>query len=122
MVKLNQANDGPSIADASRLFDRSLAEAFRMFVIEDAEVVALAKAALQEHERERLLRESQFPGPYIKYDWPLDLTAENLAFNFVRPVMFFIDEPIPEASVEIQRLSIVIVDRLLALKGHLVGG
>lgn len=106
-----------------RLVGLSLGEAFFKCVLRDAEVQSLAQEVI-EHENgySSVFRDGQYPGPYVEHSWALDITANELAFQFVRPVLFCLDDPLPEASVEIRRVCEVIVDRMQALRGLLSSG
>jgi hypothetical protein len=69
---------------ASYLNGLSLAEAFRKFVINDPEVVALAKRLLKAESRHSaVFHEGQVPGPFVSFHWPIDATASALEFRFV---------------------------------------
>lgn len=111
-------------ADApSRLSGCSLSAAFKKSVLEDLEVAELAKKILQrEPTHATIFRDGQFPGPFIDYKWPLDLTASNLAYQFVKPVLIILGEPLPKAPDDIKKVSEVIVDRLGALRAILIEG
>lgn len=106
-----------------RLAGCSLAQAFRKFVFEDPEVASLGKRIVSEERRhEKVFGEGQLPGWMIEFAWPLDLTPEDLAWNFVRPAMLFAGGSLPKASPTVQRVSSVISDRFLALRRKLVDG
>ncbi len=101
----------------------SLSEAFHKYVLNDPEVIRLAAVVMRlDHEYESIFSEGQFPGPYVEFTWPLDIAARDLAFQFVRPVAFFIDSPLPEPPDAVENVSVVIVDRLKALREVLISG
>jgi hypothetical protein len=104
----------------NRLVGLSLGEAFFKCVLRDAEVQSLAQEVI-EHENcySSVFRDGQYPGPYVEHSWDLDVTPSDLAFQFVRPVFFYLEDPLPEPSVEIRRVCEVIVDRMQALRGLL---
>jgi hypothetical protein len=88
----------------SRLFGLSLSEAFRKFVLDDPEISALGKLIVeQERGHGEVFSEGQYPGPFTVFAWPFDISASDLVFQFVRPVMFvFPGPPLPEGSKAIQ--------------------
>ncbi len=105
------------------LFDCSLRQAFKKFVLEDPEVTALAKLIVEKEGKHRsVFEEGQYPGPLIDFNWALDLTASNFAWGFVRPLLLFLDVPIPEASERIRNVAAIIVDRWQRLRGFLIAG
>ncbi len=74
----------------------SLAEAFQRFVLNHPDVVPLANAAMKlDRSYEGVFREGQYPGHYVKFSWPLDISAEDLAIDFVRPFIFSLDRLTP---------------------------
>lgn len=108
---------------ATRLAGLGLAQAFKNFVVRDPEVSCLGKSVVaQERRHEAVFREGEFPSWMTEFTWPLDVTAKELAFNFVRPVIFFTGQSLPKASPTVQQVSSVLVDRLYALRRHLVDG
>jgi hypothetical protein len=108
----------------SRFFGLSLSEAFRRFVLEDPEISALGKMIVeQEHSHGEVFNEGQYPGPWVEFKWPLDITASDLVFQFVRPVVFvFPGPPLPDGSEVIHRVSTALADRLQSLRRMLVEG
>jgi hypothetical protein len=108
---------------AQLLHGLSPSEAFHRFVLNDPDVTALATPLIEiNRSYECIFREGQFPGPYIEFAWPLDITAEDLAFEFVRPAVFFSNVPLPEASIEVKRLCVPLVERLVAIRNLLRSG
>ncbi len=108
---------------ASLLHGLSLSEAFHRYVLNDPEVAPLADAVVRlNREYESIFREGQFPGPYVVFTWPLDIAAGDLAFQFVRPAAFFLDSPLPEAPDAVDKVCVVMVDRLKALRDLLISG
>jgi hypothetical protein len=102
----------------NRLAGMSLADAFRRFVLDDPEV-----AALNELQRDSSsLKKGMRPGPFVVFHWPLNLTAEELAFEYVRPIMYYLGDPSPTPSAEQVEISFVLVDRLNALRDLLASG
>ncbi len=116
---LRQEPDVPS-----RIFGLSLSEAFRKFVLEDPEISTLGKMIVKQEGRyAEVFSDGQYPGPYINFIWPLDVTASDLAFQFVRPVVFFVPgPPLPEPSENIHRVSGALADRLQSLRRMLAVG
>jgi len=66
-------------------------------------------------------QEGQYPGS-CEYNWPLDVTASELAYEFVRPILIDVYKPDPKASPEICQLCEVIVERFQTLRGFLTSG
>jgi len=116
---LRQERDFPA-----RLFGLSLSEAFRKFVLEDPEIGTLGTMIVREEGRHaEVFGEGQYPGAFINFVWPLDVTASDLAFQFVRPVVSFVPgPPDPEPSKNIQRVSGALVERLQSLRRMLADG
>jgi hypothetical protein len=119
----DQARQGGSNAPR-RLFGLSLSEAFRQFVLEDPEISALGKMIVeQEGSHVEVFRDGQYPGPIVDFVWPLDVSASDLVFQFVRPVVIMIPgPPIPKGSDAIQRVSSALADRLQSLRRMLIDG
>jgi hypothetical protein len=108
---------------ASYLNGLSLAEAFRKFVINDPEVVALAKRLLKAESRHSaVFHEGQVPGPFVSFHWPIDATASALEFRFVDSPGGIIGGPLPTPSAAISAVSEVLADRIAALRDILAGG
>jgi hypothetical protein len=100
----------------------SIAEAFEKYVLKDPLVVSLATALPQDQSCLSVFQEGQYPGPYVEYAWPLDVTPEDLAFQFVRPVVYFTGDPDPVVSKEILSVSAALVARIGAIKDLLTTG
>jgi hypothetical protein len=102
-----------------RITGFSLVQAFRKLVLEDPEIAALSKPLTRDVT---VFKEGQFPGPYVNYHWPLDLTAEQCAYAFVNSPFANIYFDIPSPSTEQSAVSVPLVDRLQALRGLLLSG
>src|SRR6266498_3379952 len=73
------------------LFGLSLADAFRKFVLDDPRVIAVGRSLVQQERMYgEVFSEGHYPGPWIDYGWRLDVTQDELAFQFVRPIIFWI--------------------------------
>jgi hypothetical protein len=108
---------------ASHLNGLSIAEAFQKYVINDPEVVALAKGLLKTDVRHSaVFLESQAPGYFVDFHWPMDLTASALAFRFVASPIFFTDDPLPKPSAALTAVSEVLTDRIGGLRDILAAG
>jgi hypothetical protein len=107
---------------AARLSGQSLAAIFRKCVLQDPEVVACSKRIPDRKRHEDVFEKGQAPGPYVTFEWSCDMTPSDLAFDFVRPVVFFTSQELPRASAQIQRVSEVIVDRWQRLRRRLIDG
>jgi hypothetical protein len=116
---LPQGLDAPAC-----LIGLSLSDAFRQLVLEDPEIRLLGKRIVEQEGAHRdVFNNGQYPGPYVDFNWPLDVTASDLQFQFVRPLIFVIPgPPLPEASKAVQRVSGLIAGRLQALRQMLVKG
>jgi hypothetical protein len=116
---LQQRSDAPS-----RLFGLSLSDAFRQFVLEDPEVGALGKIIVeQERQYVEVFRDGQYPGPFIDFCWPLDVSAGDLVFQFVRPVVFLVPgAPLPKGSEAVHRVASVLAEKLQSLRRMLTSG
>jgi hypothetical protein len=106
------------------LNDLTIAEAFFACVLKHPEVISLAASALSGSAMfDRVFRDGCYPGPYIKYHWPLNVTVDELAFDFVRP--YLLDSPLPTASKALVDVCGVLVEQINALRdllstGHVV--
>jgi hypothetical protein len=116
---LQQRSDAPS-----RLFGLSLSDAFRQFVLEDPEVSALGKIIVeQERQYVEVFRDGQYPGPFIDFCWPLDVSASDLVFQFVRPVVFLVPgPPLPKGSEAVHRVASALAEKLQSLRRMLTSG
>ena len=108
----------------SRLFGLSLSDAFRQFVLEDPEISALGKMIVEQEGRHvEVFSEGQYPRPYVDFGWPLDVSASDLVFQFVRPVVFFSPgPPLPKGSEAVHRVSSALAERVQSLRWMLVSG
>jgi hypothetical protein len=101
----------------------SLSEAFRRYVINDPEVVALAKRLLKTDARHStVFLEGQAPGYFVDFHWPLESTASAVAYRFVDSPVVFMDDPIPTPSASIAAVSEALADRMAGLRGLLASG
>ena len=105
------------------LHELSLSEAFHKYVLNDPEVVPLAEAAMRtRQDYESTFREGKFPGDIVKFAWPLDITASDLACQFVSSILLNSNGSEPDAPPAVKTVSVVIVDRLKALRDLLTFG
>jgi hypothetical protein len=113
-----QSPEAPMLLDGF-----GLGEAFRRYIIEDPEVIALGKLVGTQGGNRAVFEEGNASGrPYGSFHWSLGLSAKDLAWEFVRPIIFFVSSPLPEPSPEISKASIVLADRCQALQRLLVTG
>lgn len=68
------------------------------------------------------LKKGMRPGPSIAYHWPLNITAEMLAYAYVDSFFHDLEKPFPTASTEQRDISIALADRLSALGNLLATG
>jgi hypothetical protein len=108
----------------TRLLDGlSLAEVFERYVLNDPAVVSSAALVMQQDKTHAsVFREGRYPGHYVEYAWPLDISPDDLASQFVRPVIFFTDEPLPVPSKEILDVGTILVARIREIKSLLTSG
>jgi hypothetical protein len=106
------------------LIGLSLCDAFRELVLDDPRIAELGKPVVHEDERHRsVFSEGQYPGWCIGHQWPLDIKMTDLAFDFVRPFIFFVPgPPLPEPSVAMRAAATAIVEKLQTLRRMLVSG
>jgi hypothetical protein len=102
----------------------SLCDAFQKLVLDDSKIIGLGKLVVGEDDRHRsVFTEGQYPGWYLTYQWPLDIEVDDLAFDFVRPIVFSIPgPPLPKASVAMRDVAAAIVEKLQTLRRMLVSG
>lgn len=110
-------------SDAAKLLhDMPLAEAFKAFVIHDAEVIQLSKPLSGNNRVQFMLAEGQLPGPMVDFRWPLDATPDSIAYLFVSTAVSFWEQRDPDPSSAILAISAVLAERIGALRGLLVNG
>lgn len=112
---------GPTPNAVYDLVGLSLGEAFFKFVLGDPEVKPLSALVMKKEGYSATFQEGQYPGS-CDYNWPLDVTASELAYQFVRPILIDPYRPDPKASPEICQLCEVIVERFQILRGFLTSG
>lgn len=95
LYPLVHAKDAPQ-----HLADLSLSEAFQRCVLQDPEVAARGIEVMKAGSDRAVFLEGQYPGPFDVFRWPVGQNAEDLAFEFVRPVAYFLDSPLPKPSVQ----------------------
>jgi len=117
-VRIFPLAHAPDAAD--RLVGRSIGEMFLECVIRDPEVVSASKRIPDLHHHRSVFEQGQFPGPIVSYRWPLEITVDDLAFDFVRPLIFFLDSPLPKPSPQLKQVAEVIVDRWQRLRRRLI--
>ena len=91
-------------------------------MLNDPSIVSSSVAVLrQDNSYEDIFREGRYPGPYVEYSWPLDLTAQELSYQFVKPHIIFSDRDTPISS-EIRNVSELLVGRIKLLRNLLTEG
>jgi hypothetical protein len=83
-----------------------------MYVLQDPEVATLSKDALEEWPD--VFSEGRYPSGYVTHEWPIQLTADQLAYSFAWPAPLKRVERPPPSNEELTA-SQVIVDRWHAL-------
>lgn len=111
------APDAPEL-----LHDRGLGEVFMTSVIKDPEVAALGRRVMASEGYRHVFLEGNAPGPYIDSHWAVDADEENLAFEFVRPIVWSLDTSLPRPSAAIMAAAKVLADRIAALRELLSAG
>ncbi|ARP98243.1 hypothetical protein [Pseudorhodoplanes sinuspersici] len=105
-----------------RIAGLTLAEAFRKCVLEDPEVVACGERVTSAGTDRAVFQEGQYPGPFVDFKWPLDQSAEDLGFEFVRQIVFWAGEPSPKPTVSMVAAANALADRWAALRRLLSSG
>jgi hypothetical protein len=101
----------------------SLTDAFRRYVIDDPEVVVLAKRFLKTDARHSaVFLEGQAPGFFVDFHWSLDSTASAIAYQFVALPIITSGDLLPRPSVELTAVSEVLADRIQRLRDILADG
>jgi hypothetical protein len=107
---------------ASYLNGLSLADAFRRYVLDDPEVVALGKRVVKTTKRHvDVFRDGMFPGPLVDFHWPLDATAESIEYSFA-PQSPNVDDWLPAPSAMLSAVSAALADRIQGLRNVLASG
>src|SRR5579863_9593895 len=76
-----------------------LGDAFRKYVLQDHEVAEVGHRLIEKQRGySAVFVDGQAPGPFIDFHWPIRATAESIAFQFVRPLVFFMDGDFPAPS------------------------
>ena len=101
-----------------------LGTAFKRFVLEDARVRELGEQVVAPDGRHReVFEQGQSPGPVIEFTWALDVDPAELAYAFVRPIVFFVPgPPLPEATPAMHAVADLIVCRMRAFQAALREG
>ena len=91
----------------------ALACAFRKLVLEDTKVAALGRRLAEKSRgNSDVFSDGKFPGACIDYHWPLDASAETIAYAFVRLPILFLDKPLPRPSELETEVSELLADRI----------
>jgi hypothetical protein len=105
------------------LNELTIAEAFFACVLKHPEVVSLAASALPGSWMfDHVFRDGCYPGPYIDYHWPLNVVADDLAFHFVKPIVIFLDDPLPTAPRALIDVCGLLVEQIKTLRDLLIAG
>ncbi len=112
----------PHAVSIEQLSSCSFIDAFHMWVLNDSDVIAASKQIENFEKHKSVFEEGQLPGPIICYRWPLEMTAESFAYDFIRPISCFIDAQLPRPSEAIRYVSEKIVDRWQRLRRRLIEG
>ena len=114
----------PFAADVKLLAGLGLGEAFKKHVLEHPAVSEPGQALCsREKQYADIFSEGRVPGCYIIYEWPLDVEPAELAFDFVRPLVFFVPgPPVPEPSDEIRLIAEAMSARIRTFRRMLVEG
>lgn len=107
---------------ADYLHGLSIAAAIKRYVIDDPEVIQLSKCAVDNSSVGLMLSEAQAPGPNSDHHWPMNATAESLAFGFVDSCLRIIGGYTTDPPAAIVALSSVLADRIGALRELLAAG
>lgn len=106
-----------SVNDARQLDGLSLADAFRQLVLNDSEVQSLAPAVIRQGAiHQGVFRDGRYPGIFGPYEWPLNLSTEELEGAFTHTA-----NKHPKID-PIRCVSQVLVQRIQKLKDLLFDG
>ena len=111
------APDAPEL-----LHDRGLAEVFKATIVWDPEVAVLGRAVMKAGDFGYVFLEGNAPSPYIDPHWPIDQDSDSIAFEFVRPIMWFAGDPLPRPSTAMTAAATALADRIAALRTLLSSG
>jgi hypothetical protein len=112
------SKDSPDYSDGL-----TLAAAFRKHVLEDAEIAAIGRRLSEIRQRNSsVFLEGQFPGPYVDFHWPLQISAESIAYAFVSSPLVLLDQPLPNPSELETVASQLLADRIAAFIRRLTRG
>jgi len=114
---------GVSSDETTRLHGLTLGEAFRLSILDDRDVAALASKAVRRDNRCEAILEGRFPQLTVSHQWPLDISAKGLAWAFVDPgVMIVPGPPLPKPSDLVIELAERIARRLTIFRKGLIDG
>jgi hypothetical protein len=105
------------------LHEKALADVFMNFVLRDPELVMLSGLCTRADRISPAdFSSGHAPGPFVDFHWPLDLNADEMAYQFVDSPLHIIGDPLPTASPLVVEISEVICRRIGALIALLVEG
>ena len=105
-----------------KLAGLSLAQAFKACVLDDPEVQARGSELIEKEGHSDVFEKGQFPGPIVKYAWPVETSQRGFERDFTRRILWVEGEPDPTISDEVQNASGVLNDRWQALRALLSSG
>lgn len=108
---------------AARMAGLTLPDMFRRLVLDEPEIKRLAEPVIREDSAHRdVFSDGRFPGIYVVFEWPLHITAEELADDFWRTGMFILEEYDSERSEAVKQVCRAIVGRLVLIRTVLIDG
>jgi hypothetical protein len=121
VLENNKRSDDPIVP--RRLAGLSLADAFRVCVLNDPEVQARGEelVARTGHHQD-IFEQGRFPGPIITFIWPVETSQKSMEDEFTRRLVFFTNEVTPPTPDEIVKAAAVISDRWQGLRALLIKG
>lgn len=104
------------------LHGMDLGQAFLKFVLGDRDVMAVAARFSPESEFRDVFTEGRFPGPYMKYIWPLRISEQQLGSAFGRTGSVSLNDSRRPPSPDEQEAARALVNSLSRFANHLHSG
>ena len=109
--------------EAYSLNGLTLASAFMQQVLQHPDVTAISERLLQiKPHYASIFSEGHAPGPTVNFNWKLDPSVQELAYDFGRQIIFFLDEPSPQPDALEVAVANAIVERIAHLVDYLARG
>lgn len=106
-----------------RIAGSELSQVIFQYIFADPELVILSKRLLAVDNRHAcVFHDGSYPGLIIDFKWPVDLSADSLAYDFAKPELFCLGDPPARISPIHQQTADRLVDRWQALRTLLAEG